>query len=416
MFYIRRAVIEDLGTLLKLGKMVHFINLPADRDIISQKVLRSRNSFKAVAEGTAACADDVLPSKPSRMTKGAGLGDVTASAEMFMFVLAETENPGCLGTSQIISRMGGPGNPSVCFKLERREMFSPGLQTGTSHTVARLYLDDSAPTEIGGLILQPSYRGHSQKLGRFISLVRFHFMGLYPHVFRDTVLAEMMAQITPDGHNLFWDYFGRRFIPLSYTEADRLCQYSREFMTSLLPKDDIYLSLLPPEARAGVGQVGVETVPARRMLENLGFEYRGFVAPFDGGPYLHAKSADISIVKQTRRARLGPAVAASKCTTPGIVSFLRDDGDFFAVNQPFFVNAAGQVCLTREATQTLQAEVGDQIGVTDLSEKAEQAASTSREHAGAGVRRKKTAKGEARAPSAGARKGTKRTGKGRSAK
>ncbi len=416
MFYIRRAVIEDLGTLLKLGKMVHFINLPADRDIISQKVLRSRNSFKAVAEGTAACADDVSPSKPNRMTQGAGLGDVTASTEMFMFVLAETENPGCLGTSQIISRMGGPGNPSVCFKLERREMFSPGLQTGTSHTVARLYLDDSAPTEIGGLILQPSYRGHSQKLGRFISLVRFHFMGLYPHVFRDTVLAEMMAQITPDGHNLFWDYFGRRFIPLSYTEADRLCQYSREFMTSLLPKDDIYLSLLPPEARAGVGQVGVETVPARRMLENLGFEYRGFVDPFDGGPYLHAKSADISIVKQTRAGVLGAPVAASKCTTPGIVSFLRSDGDFFAVNHPFFVNASGQVCLPREVTQTLQAEPGDQIGVTDLSEKAEQTASSSREHTGAPVRRKKTAKGEARAPNAGARKGTKRTGKGRSAK
>lgn len=378
MFYIRRALIEDLSTLLKLGKMVHFINLPADRDIISEKILRSRNSFKAVAEGRAQRAEDAVTLAKDK--SGAGLVEMT-KGEMFMFALAETDNPGCLGTSQIISRMGGPGNPNVCFKLERREMFSPGLQTGTSHTVARLYLDDSAPSEIGGLILQPSYRGHPQKLGRFISLVRFHFVGLHRDVFRDTILAEMMAQITPDGHNLFWDYFGRRFIPLSYTEADRLCQYSREFIMSLLPKDDIYLSLLPPEARAGVAQVGAETVPARRMLEQLGFAYRGFVDPFDAGPYLHAQTDQISIVKQTRWAELGEPVALNKCTGRGFVSHLLDDGDFYAVAQPFYVDGEGRVCLTKEATATLQASPGDRIGLTDFSTPIGPEAAKSAEHA-----------------------------------
>ena len=54
-------------------------------------------------------------------------------------------------------------------------------------------------------------------------------------------------------------------------EADKFCQYSREFMTSLLPRDEIFLTLLPPEARALIGQVGTDTAPARRMLEELGF-------------------------------------------------------------------------------------------------------------------------------------------------
>ncbi len=367
MFYIRRAIVEDLPTLLKLGKMVHFINLPADRDILSQKVLRSRNSFRSVADGTAALAADFdkVDKKPKRAARG--LGEIINQSEMFMFVLADTDNPGCLGTSQLISCMGGQNNPNVCYKLERREMFSPGLQTGTSHTIAKLYLDPSAPTEIGGLILQPSYRGHSQRLGKFLSLARFHFVGLNRKVFRDQILAEMMAQITPDGHNLFWDFLGRRFIPLSYTEADRLCQYSREFMLSLLPREEIYLSLLPPEPRAGVGQVGIETIPARRMLEKLGFEYHGFVDPFDGGPYLHAKTSEIPLIKATRKAVLGEPIAATRCKTPGIVSVLQHDGDFFAVNQPYMVDADGKVRMTRAAISTLNAQPGDKIGITDMS-------------------------------------------------
>lgn len=359
-------MIEDLGTLLKLGKMVHFINLPADRDIISQKVLRSRNSFRSAADGTAALASEFDDPDAAPKQAARGLSDVIEQSELFMFVLADTESPGCLGTSQLISCMGGPSNPNVCFKLERREMFSPGLQTGTSHTIARLHLDSTAPTEIGGLVLQPSYRGHPQRLGKLLSLVRFHFIALHRPVFRDTILAEMMAQITPDGHNLFWDFLGRRFIPLSYTEADRQCQYSREFMTSLLPKEDIYLSLLPPEARAGIGHVGVETIPARRMLEKLGFAYKGYIDPFDGGPYLHAMTDDVPLIKATKLMTLGEPIAASKCKSTGIVSTLQEDGDFFAVSQPFAVEGK-HIRMTREAMSTLHAQPGDRVGVTDMT-------------------------------------------------
>ncbi len=45
MFLIRPATVEDTPTLLKLAKMVHFINLPADPDVIHTKIVRSRKSF-----------------------------------------------------------------------------------------------------------------------------------------------------------------------------------------------------------------------------------------------------------------------------------------------------------------------------------------------------------------------------------
>ncbi len=351
---------DDATTLLKLAKMVHFINLPADQEIITEKIINSRASFERAA------GVNRKQLTPKRHSGSGGISEKTALADLFMFVLDDTRNPGCLGTSQIVSQMGGPGNPNVCFKLETRDKYSETLKFGTKTIVARIHLDESGPTEIGGLILQPSFRGHPDKLGRFISSVRFHFIGLHRRVFRPTVLAEMMAPITSDGENMIWNALGRRFIPLSYTEADRFCQYSREFMTALLPIGDIQLSILPPEVRMQFGEVGKETVPARRMLEKLGFRYENFVDPFDGGPYLFAKTDEISIVRDTRKLELGDPVAASDAVGQAIVSVLDKDGEFFAVQTPYHMDRQGRVCVPREAYEALGATTGAVAGFTPL--------------------------------------------------
>ena len=360
MFVIRRARMDDAPTLLKLAKMVHFINLPADQEIITEKIINSRASFERAA------GVNRKQLTPKRHSGSGGISEKTALAELFMFVLDDTRSPGCLGTSQIVSQMGGPGNPNVCFKLEQREKYSETLKFGTKTMVARIHLDESGPTEIGGLILQPSFRGHPDKLGRFISSVRFHFIGLHRRVFRPTVLAEMMAPITSDGENKIWNALGRRFIPLSYTEADRFCQYSREFMTALLPIGDIQLSILPPEVRMQFGEVGKETVPARRMLEKLGFRYENFVDPFDGGPYLFAKTDEISVVRDTRKLELGDPVTPSDAVGLGIVSVLDKDGEFFAVQSPYHMDRNGRVCVPRDAYEALGGVTGAAAGFTPL--------------------------------------------------
>lgn len=380
MFIIRRARIEDLATLLKLARMVHFINLPADNDIIAAKILHSRNCFiRAAADRHAASSASAglsrsrrrRPRGDRRPVEGnglAGLATILSETDLFLFVLEDTSSASCIGTSQLIAHMGGPGNPIVSFQLSERTFFSRSLQTGTTQVVARLHLDTSSPSEIGGLILQPSFRRHKLRLGRLLSLVRFHFVGLHRHLFADRMVAEMMAPISPDGRNMLWEYLGRRFIGLSYTEADRFCQVSREFMVSLLPHDDLYLSLLPPEARAVVGQVGPETVPARRMLERLGFAYRGHVDPFDGGPLLEARTDDIPLVRATRWAELDRPVPAARCRRMGIISRLDTDGEFRAVAAPFAEPAADRVALSRRWLKLLHAEPGARVGLTPLDD------------------------------------------------
>ena len=227
MFVIRQAMPDDVPTLLKLARMVHFINLPADKDIITSKVSRSRRSFA---------------------------GDVSDDRQrQFMFVLEDSETGGVIGTSSLICRIGWEGWPQIFLQVRRREHFSRDLNTGAVHMTIQVMTDETGPSELGGLILAPGYRGHREKLGSLLSLVRFHFLGLHRAMFQDRILAELMGPLTPDSQTLFWEFFGRRFINLSYTEADAFCQHSKEFMTSLLPKEEIYASTLPPEARNLIG-------------------------------------------------------------------------------------------------------------------------------------------------------------------
>jgi len=366
MHIIRRAKIEDADTLLKLAKMVHFINLPPDRDIITEKILRSRDCFKHVARGEPLRDEPKSRANNSSGGGGAGLKKTLSESELFMFVLEDSETGAMLGSSQLVSSMGGPGNPNVGFKVTERRFFSQSLHMGMTHTVATLHLDESSPTEVGGLILQPAYRAHKERLGRLLSFVRFHFMGVYRRNFADHVLAEMMAPISDAGENQFWDAFGRRFINLSYDEADRFCQYSREFMFSLLPREDIYLSLLPPKARQGVGQVGKDTVPARKMLEKLGFEYKGVIDPFDGGPHLQAVTDDIPLVRATETVELGKAAALSSCKGMAIVSTLDNEGEYVALQSPF-VRKGATLCLPKDAMAALHASEGDEVACTVIN-------------------------------------------------
>jgi arginine N-succinyltransferase len=234
------------------------------------------------------------------------------------------------------------------------------------HTTIQVSTDESGPSELGGLILAPGYRGHREKLGSLLSLVRFHFLGMHREHFQPHIIAELMGPLTPDSNTLFWEFFGRRFINLSYSEADAFCQHSKEFMLSLLPKEEIYLSTLPAEARNLVGKVGEETRPAKAMLEKQGFTYRDRCDPFDGGPYLEAEVDRIPLVQATKRMSLVAGEPAGGAAT-AFVSCAADRGlGFRAVRSACSVDGDG-VRLPKDVAAALGAHPGDTVGVTALA-------------------------------------------------
>jgi arginine N-succinyltransferase len=336
MFFIRPATADDLPTLLKFARMVHFINLPADRDALSAKIVRSRRSFAGEAED--------------------------ARDREFMFVLEDASTGNVIGTSAIISCISWPGHPHTYLHVRKKSLFSHDLQTGQVHLTLEFGTDESGPSELGGLILAPGYRGHAERLGAFLSLVRLHFLGLHRELFAETVIAELMGAVTPDSRNLLWEYLGRRFINLSYKEADLFCQHSKEFITSLFPRGEIYASLLPPEARNLIGKVGEETRPAKKMLEEQGFRFEDHVDPFDGGPYISAKRDEIPIVQATRTMTL-EIVEGEHAET----AFLSCDGDlgYRAIRAKCRIEG-DRVAITSDHARVIGAEAGLAIGVTPV--------------------------------------------------
>lgn len=354
MFVIRQAILEDAPILLKLARLVHSNNLPADADILRTKLLRSRDSFSG------------KPCPPWERE--------------FMFVLEDTDTGNVIGTSSIISCVSSPGRPHLYFHVRKREHFSKDLATGAVHVTLQLGTDDTGPSEIGGLILTPAYRGHKAKLGVLLSLIRFQFIALHREWFNERIIAEMMAPLTPDSRNTLWEYLGRRFINLDYTEADRFCRQSKEFIISLFPKGEIYASLLPPEARNLIGKVSPEAEPAKAMLEGLGFKYAGHCDPFDGGPYLEARRDEIPLVAATRTAKLGEPVR--EYPLEGFVSYTGPSG-FRAVRTNYAsLEDDKVVSIPPEKVYLLGAQAGDLIAVTPRPSTKSPSASSQADDAG----------------------------------
>jgi arginine N-succinyltransferase len=171
-----------------------------------------------------------------------------------------------------------------------------------------------------------------------------------------------MGPLTQDSRNIFWEALGRRFINLSFAEADFFCQRSKEFITSLFPKEEIYVSLLPPFARHLIGKVGTETIPARRMLESIGFRYRDHVDPFDGGPYLEAQVNDIELVRTTSMAKL--VRAPGSFPNAGFVS-VHHKANFRGIRTAY-AEVGDAISLPDDVAEVLKIETGEELAVTPL--------------------------------------------------
>lgn len=356
MFLIRQSKPDDVATLLKLAQMVYFINLPPNEQIIGGKIEHSAVSF--------ARASGKTKDSKQKPRKGAS-ASMYEGSDLFMFSMFDTHTGTVIGTSQVRAHQGGPGNPNWAMKISERTFRSEPLSYSSTHKVGKLFGDESGPSEIGGLIIQPSYRGNPYRPGRFLSFVRFHFIGLYRKFFADRILAEMMAPVSTEGENAFWDNFGRKFIPVKYAEADRFCQHNRRFIPELLPREEIYFSLFSLEVQNMVGQVAKETVPARRLLESMGFKYRGMIDPFDGGPHLDAPTDQIDLVKKTRALPL-IAPHSGRVPTHGIVSVLNKDAEFRAVETEYALEKGG-IRLTEAAMAALEVTPGAIIGFTPVA-------------------------------------------------
>lgn len=328
MYILRSVETSDLKALYKLSTIMTFINLPPDEDIIKRKIESSMRSFHN-------------PSKD-------------LFKNYYIFVLEDSRTNEILGVSMIHAQHGTEEEPHFYLAVGQEAKFSQTINTGFVHGTLKLGLDTNGPTEIGGLILNPEYRGSKDKLGKQLSFVRFLYMAINPDRFKPMVHSELMPPLDKHGNSPLWEAVGRRFLNMNYTEADILSRSNKEFILSLFPSENIYQTLLPMEAREAIGKVGKETEPVKKMLESIGFKYTHEVDPFDGGPHYRCPLKDIKSVKERVT---GTLVTNDKFDAKDarevIIALSKDGHDFFAVKALLNVHGDGQVSMDPQLVRDL---------------------------------------------------------------
>ena len=347
-FEIRGSMIEDEGQILAIARHLNTVNLPDEEEGIRQILDVSQKSF------TQAIKD------PKR--------------RQYVFVLVDRAKDKIIGTSMVFAQLGRKDAPYIYLDVIDEERYSQTLDRHFEHTILKIGYSYNGPTEIGGLVLDPSYRRVPERLGTFLSYVRFLFLKMHREWFRDEVLAELLPPLEKDGTSHLWDAIGQHFTGMTYAEADKLSRKNKEFIRGLFPEGAIYASLLPKDAQAVIGKVGAQTRGVEKLLRRIGFRFADRVDPFDGGPHFTAMTDEIGLVVNSRHFRIAQLIEEKDLAAlpaanrkRAVVAVEPNGPPFFRAMLASFEERPGDTCaLGAEAAMALGLEVGADAWVLAL--------------------------------------------------
>ena len=151
--------------------------------------------------------------------------------------------------------------------------------------------------------------------------------------------------------NLLFGMLGAHFFDMPFADADRLTGLGKkEFIAQLMPRHPLYINLLPKAARDVIGEVHGNTLPARKMLEDEGFRYQGYVDIFDAGPTLETQVNDIRAVRESKNYLVKIEDHIPIGTVPYLISNTLLDGyrcTMVYINVP----ESGSLCISQQSTR-----------------------------------------------------------------
>lgn len=333
MLVIRPIALEDLEPLHELAALTGYglTTLPRDTKLLRRRIRASLRGFEKLT-------DDDRP-----------------RGETYLFVLEDLPTGRLVGTSGIVSKVGG-FEPFYAYRIETTVHESKMLNVRKEVQVLHLVEDHDGPCEVGSLFVAPEYRRTGA--GRLLSLSRFLLMAQFLEYFDPVVIAEMRGVVDENGHSPLWDALGRHFFDIDYPTADYLSMVNKRFIADLMPKHPIYIPLLPVEAQAVIGQVHEQTEPAMKMLQDEGFSRYGQVDIFEGGPVVKCALGEIRSVKESVVASVAEITERPIDSAPYVLSNGRQD--FRACQGPLEVTEAG-VRMTMQHAMALHVRVGDKL-------------------------------------------------------
>lgn len=294
---VRPAAAGDLDALLSLAREAGtgMTTFKADRAMLAQRLEIACSSFA----GTAGMAD-----------------------ADYVFVLEDCSNGRVAGISAI---KGAVGLDQAFYNYRIDTVIHASGELGLYTRLQMLHLsnDMTGATELCSLFLHPDYRNGNN--GKLLSKARLLFLAQFPELGGDRVFAEMRGYQDEQGRSPFYDALGRHFFKIDFDSADDLTSCGRKsFIAELMPRQPLYVCYLPEAARAVIGDVHRNTVPARRLLEQEGLHYAGLIDIFDAGPVLEARLGDLRVMRDSALVEVGEAPEAVPAP-PGLVCNLERD-------------------------------------------------------------------------------------------
>jgi len=333
MLVVRPAGPADLDFLLELAILSGpgFTSLPEDPDQLVERLDLSRDSFA---------------------------GRIDVQQRWYTLMLEESDTGDVDGIGSVKAAVG-LNRPFFSFRVVNNAQSSPSLGIKLEQKTLVLVNECTGWTEVGSLFLKADRRKGGA--GRLLSQSRYMLIGAEPELFSENVLAELRGVFTPDGACPFWDHVAHKFFPMEFDEADRMTgSTDKQFILDLAPRHPIYIELLPEAARAVIGKVHPQGVPAMALLESEGFRPNGLVDIFDAGPTVACGRDNIRTVRDARR--LTVAIADEvEAELPALISTDSVDG-FRAVRQRTHIDG-DTATLTRETADALKVRAGDTVRV-----------------------------------------------------
>jgi arginine N-succinyltransferase len=238
-------------------------------------------------------------------------GQVAPAQRDYVFVM-EDMAAGCL--AGVCAIRAGVGLDEAFYNYRIGTLVHASRELNVFSRMETLYLsnDLTGCAELCSLFLHPDYRNGNN--GKLLSKSRFLFIAQFPHLFPEKLIAEMRGFLRADGSSPFWDSLGRHFFMMDFHRADDLSSVGKKsFIAELMPRHPLYVTYLSQEAQDVIGQVHVDTMPARRLLEQEGLHYEGYVDIFDAGPVLQARIGELRALRDSGLFTAFTAVAGS-CT------------------------------------------------------------------------------------------------------
>jgi arginine N-succinyltransferase len=337
MLVVRAITASDLDALVELASQVGsgMTTLKPDRKMLGDRVAVAVDSF----------AQAIPPEQRD-----------------YLFVMEDTGTGRLAGVCAIKGAVGLE-EPFYNYRIGTLVHSSRELDVFTRMDTLYLSNDLTGATELCSLFLHPEYRSGNN--GKWLSKSRFLFIAQFPHLFTEKLIAEMRGYQADDGRSPFYEGLGRHFFKMDFNHVDDLTALGKKsFIAELMPRQPLYVAYLPEEAQAVIGKVHRSTTPARKLLEQEGLHFEGYVDIFDAGPVLQARVSELRALRDSTLAVVDGSAQSAE-TEPVLISntVFQDFRMIVAPSSP----VGGRIALSAAEMDLLHCHDGDQVRTLPLN-------------------------------------------------